>query len=121
LTLARAGRPYSVEVRSDGTVTFSSELNRVVEHIDSADARALIQHFDDAGVRFDEHGMYQSLMLSLATDVPVTTLTLTRGRRRLSIVVAAREQFTLADEVDRVTRARRWEHCARGSFPCSDY
>ncbi|APR87863.1 hypothetical protein A7982_13212 [Minicystis rosea] len=119
LSLARAERAYGIKVRTDGTVVFEGCLGetegRVVEHIDPAYAQALVRRFESAGARFDFGGVSAPEIFRSVTDLPASSLTLTRGRRKLTILQLAGAPFALADEIDRVTRADRWASNAEGA------
>ena len=122
LTLQSSRHAYAVTVRPDGMVVFEGYpggklRGRVVEHIALADAHALIRRFESAGAQFDPSGMSMPAIVGSVTDLPVSSLSLRRGRRTLTILQLAGAPFALADEVDRVTRADRWASCTEGLLP----
>jgi hypothetical protein len=113
LTMWRCGRDYDVRITSHGTV-LRERYGRVlaIDHIEPADAQALVSKFEAAEGR--QSRVVQGAGAMFATSVDRReTVTLERGGRKRSIVgpacngVRERGAFPLADEIDRVGHVDR--------------
>lgn len=106
---------YTVTIDGDGAVTYEGRsfvnvTGRQTAQIPSADVTRLLERFDAVG--FDQlNDEYRGAM----TDLPTTTITLTRnGRTKLLVdyggtsVGMPREVRDLQAEIDRVAGTARW-------------